>query len=80
MGYRIEIQLSCDGRKRLIAAYQLFRLVDFQLEIGLVNALARLCLEEGTKVSLSVVHLRANLVKGELVIHLRGEEIDDFVL
>ena len=55
MGYGIEIQLSCDVSERLITAYQLLCLIDFQLEIGLVNTLSRLCLEEGTKVGFAVV-------------------------
>ena len=56
-------------RKGLVFPYQPFRFVDFEFEIGLINALARLFLEEGTQPRRAVVELAAQIGKGEFSVN-----------
>lgn len=80
MGERIETQLFRDFRKGAAHADKFFRFVRFQLEIGAVNAHARLFAEEGAKIGLAVMQPGAEVVQLESVVQMFGEDAHDFVL
>ena len=68
MGEGIETQFSRDLRKRIFLSDEFFRFVDFEFQIGLIDAHARLFPKECAKVGLSVMEGGAKIVQLETVV------------
>ena len=76
----IETEQICDLGKRFVFTDQLFRFVNLQFKVRLIDAFARLFTEEGTKPRRAVVQFVTQIRKGEFAIYLRAQNTHDLVL